>query len=64
MSTIHDTATTPQRATSGDRARELTVTVSEIICVVGTLFGLGLFGGTRVEESAGGALSKPSGGAA
>jgi hypothetical protein len=57
MSTIRDTATTPQRATNRDRARQLTVTVCEILCVVGTLFGIGLLGGTRVEESAGGALS-------
>ena len=57
MSTTHDTSTSPQRATSRDRARQLTVTASEILCVVGTLYGVGLLGGTRVEESAAGALS-------
>jgi hypothetical protein len=44
-------------ATGRDRARQLSVTVAEILCVVGTLLGVGLIGGTRVEESAGGALS-------
>lgn len=39
-----------------DRRRQLAVTVAEVLCVVGTLVGLGVFG-TRVEESAGGALS-------
>jgi len=43
-------------ATRTDRVRQLTVTVSEIACVVGTLFGIGVIG-TRVEESAGGSLS-------
>ena len=57
MSTTHETATTPQPATGRDRARQLTVTVSEILCVIGTLVGVGLLGGTRVEQSAGGALS-------
>src|SRR4029453_13704830 len=42
---------------AGDRARQLTVTASEILCVLGTLFGVGLLGGPRVEESAGGALA-------
>ena len=35
----------------------MSVTVAEILCIVGTLLGVGLIGGTRVEESAGGALS-------
>ncbi len=39
-----------------DTARQITVTVSEIFCVVGTLFGVGVIG-TRVEESSGGALA-------
>ena len=56
MTTTHDTSTPPQRATGRDRARQLTVTGSEILCVVGTLYGVGLLG-TRVEESSGGALS-------
>ena len=39
-----------------DLARQITVTASEIFCVVGTLFGIGVLG-TRVEESSGGALA-------
>ncbi len=42
--------------TSADRLRQLVVTAAEVFCVVGTLFGVGVIG-TRVEESAGGALS-------
>lgn len=36
--------------------RQVTVTVAELFCVVGTLFGTGVIG-TRVEESSGGALA-------
>lgn len=43
-------------STSTDLARRITVTASEIFCVVGTLFGIGVIG-TRVEESSGGALA-------
>ncbi|GAB2991175.1 tryptophan-rich sensory protein [Actinotalea caeni] len=42
--------------TSRDRLRQIVVTVSEVACLAGTLVGTGLIG-TRVEESAGGALS-------
>ncbi|WP_199711089.1 TspO/MBR family protein [Tessaracoccus antarcticus] len=41
---------------SNDLARQITVTASEIFCVVGTLFGIGVIG-TRVQESSGGALA-------
>lgn len=57
MSTTDNRTATVQPATGRDRARQLSVTVAEILCVVGTLLGIGLIGGTRVEESAGGALS-------
>ncbi len=57
MSTTDNRSTAVQSATGRDRARQLSVTVAEILCVVGTLLGIGLIGGTRVEESAGGALS-------
>jgi hypothetical protein len=57
MSTTHDPSAARQTATGRDRARQVTVTVAEVLCVVGTLVGIGLLGGTRVEESAGGALS-------
>ncbi len=43
-------------ATRSDRLRQLTVTSAEVLCVVGTLAGVGLLG-TRVEESSGGALA-------
>lgn len=39
-----------------DRVRQVTVTVSEVFCVVGTLFGVGVLG-ARVGESSGGALA-------
>ena len=57
MSTTDNRSTDVQPATGRDRARQVTVTVAEVLCVVGTLVGVGLLGGTRVEESAGGALS-------
>ena len=42
--------------TSSDRVRQVVVTLAEVFCVIGTLVGVGLLG-TRVEETAGGALS-------
>jgi hypothetical protein len=42
--------------TAADRVRQSAVTVSEVLCVVGTLVGVGVLG-TRVEESSGGALA-------
>jgi hypothetical protein len=39
-----------------DRARQVAVTVAEVLCVLGTLVGLGVLG-TRVEDSSGGALA-------
>lgn len=42
--------------TRQDRLRQVVVTVSEVLCVVGTLVGMGVLG-TRVEESSGGALA-------
>ena len=45
--------TTPR----ADLARLLTVTVSEVLCVLGTMLGVGVFGGPQVAEAAGGALS-------
>jgi hypothetical protein len=39
-----------------DLSRQIGVTLSEIFCVVGTLYGVGVIG-TRVEESSGGALA-------
>ncbi len=42
--------------TMADRLRQITVTVAEMFCLVGTLVGTGAIG-TRVEESSGGALA-------
>ena len=49
------TATRPAVQRS-DRLRQVAVTVAEVVCVVGTLVGVGVIG-TRVEESSGGALA-------
>jgi hypothetical protein len=40
-----------------DVIRASVVTVSEIVCVAGTLVGVGVFGGEPVQQAAGGALS-------
>lgn len=40
-----------------DVIRAGVVTVSEIVCLAGTLLGVGVFGGTPVQQAAGGALS-------
>jgi hypothetical protein len=40
-----------------DRVRQVAVTAAEVLCVFGTLVGVGLLGGTRVQDAAGGALS-------
>jgi len=53
MTTARTTAETP---TGRDRARQIGVTVSEVLCLVGTLVGVGVLG-SRVEESSGGALA-------
>ena len=45
------------RPTSADRARQTGVTVAEVLCVLGTLVGVGVIGGTGVAESSGGALA-------
>jgi len=44
------------RPTSQDRVRQVTVTVAEVACIIGTLVGVGVIG-TRVEESSGGRLA-------
>lgn len=46
----------PTAPTGGDRARQITVTLAEVFCVLGTLVGTGVIG-TRVQESSGGALA-------
>ena len=46
-----------RRPTAADRRRQVAVTISEVLCVLGTLVGVGALGGTPVEESSGGALA-------
>ncbi len=41
---------------AGDRTRQLVVTASAVFMIIGTLFGIGVFG-TRVQEASGGNLS-------
>jgi hypothetical protein len=53
---IQSTATGAPQITTSDRIRQVTVTLSEIACVVGTLSGTGVLG-TPVESTAGGRLS-------
>ena len=47
---------TRPRATPRDRLRQVTVTLAEVFCVLGTLVGVGVLG-DRVAESSGGALA-------
>lgn len=42
---------------SNDLARVVTVTVAEVLCLLGSMLGSGVFGGPTVSEAAGGALS-------
>jgi hypothetical protein len=42
--------------TTADQVRRVAVVVAEVLCVLGTLVGVGVLG-TRVEESSGGALA-------
>ncbi|MDQ2758264.1 MAG: tryptophan-rich sensory protein, partial [Actinomycetota bacterium] len=56
MTTTASHPATHPAPVAADRARQVVVTLSEIFCVVGTLFGVGVLG-TRVEETSGGALS-------
>jgi len=43
--------------TTAPRLQQLAVTASLLVCVVGSMIGVGVFGGTRVSEAAGGALA-------
>lgn len=43
--------------TSRDRVRHVVVTVSYLVCVLGSLLGMGAFGGQQVQNSTGGSLS-------
>src|SRR5690625_6559642 len=41
----------------GSLARRIAVTVSYLVCLVGSMIGVGVFGGTPISEAAGGLLS-------
>ena len=40
-----------------DRRRQVAVVISEVLCVIGTLVGVGVIGGPEVQQAAGGALA-------
>lgn len=40
-----------------DRLRQLVVSVSLLVCIIGSMIGVGVFGGTPIAQAAGGALS-------
>lgn len=42
---------------SVDRAQQVVVTVSFLVCLVGSMIGVGVFGGTPIASAAGGALA-------
>ncbi|MGC0141616.1 hypothetical protein [Pseudactinotalea sp. Z1732] len=42
---------------SAHLVRRIGVTVSYVICLVGSMIGVGVFGGTPISEAAGGLLS-------
>ena len=50
-------AVTTATPTRQDTVRAVVITVSEVLCVLGSLFGVGVFGGDAVSSTAGGALS-------
>lgn len=52
--------TAAQQRTNTDLYRQVTVTVSMIFCIVGSMVGVGVFGGTPIAEAAGGALGSDS----
>lgn len=52
-----DTPRPHASSTGSDLPRLVTVTLSAVLCVLGSLWGSGVFGGPPVSEAAGGALS-------
>lgn len=56
-------ATGTANRTSLDRSdlgRQIVVTVSLVVCIVGSMIGVGVFGGTPIAQAAGGALAADS----
>lgn len=57
---VAHSSSTDHQVTSQDTTRAVVITVSEVLCILGTLMGVGVFGGTQVAQAAGGALSADS----
>lgn len=57
--TTHDT-TARSGPTAADRTRQVGVTLALVVCVVGSLVGSGVLGGTAVAEASGGAFAADS----
>ncbi len=57
LASVTTIAPTGTQATPEDRRRQVAVTVSEVLCLLGTMLGVGVFGGTSVADAAGGTLS-------
>lgn len=54
----HSPAATPTTTSpAGSLPRRVVVTVSFLVCLVGSMIGVGVFGGTPISEAAGGLLS-------
>lgn len=51
------TRSTVPGSRGSDLSRQLTVTICFIVCIVGSMIGVGVFGGTPIAEAAGGALN-------
>ncbi len=53
-------ATTSRTSTDRPLARQISVTVAYVVCLVGSMIGVGVFGGTPIAEAAGGVLASDS----
>ena len=53
-------ATTSRTSTERPLARQISVTVAYVVCLVGSMIGVGVFGGTPIAEAAGGVLASDS----
>ncbi|MRG59435.1 tryptophan-rich sensory protein [Agromyces sp. CFH 90414] len=60
MSTAERGAAVAHSAGRGDVVRQWVVAVSAVLAIAGALVGSGVFGGTRVQDAAGGALDDDS----
>src|SRR5690625_4002942 len=53
----NSTAAASDTSSNGALARRIAVTASYLVCLVGSMIGVGVFGGTPISEAAGGLLS-------